>query len=424
MPVAGAHLPRVGEIAIFHLTRIHAEGFKALDPVDMRIPEKLLFLIGSNGAGKSSTLQALAFIQFFAIGKPAEFITERGWNRLEVRSKTIEKSHNTFRYHLLFEDEHRTLLLWQFNWGVISESVLNEQMWIWKSGSTPKRLFYYNKKEFLETETGERISGLMSTGSIINIIEPSRLTSEHSALSAAIDWCARITSLELLSPVAMRGNARGTPKGIGIRGQRLSGFLATLDGKTKSRIVDRLSDFYPLQGLNTTKKKAGWIDLKISESFSIGPISAQHMSDGFMRLLALCAIPEFGSRSSLVLLDEIEDGIEPHILPRLIERIVKDSSAQFIMTSHSPLLINFFEPENVVLVSRAEDGRSIFAPIADLGVVKSGREFLGPGEIWANAGLSTLNEQAADAHRHSKGKSEDTTGKFSREWALQFMGYT
>lgn len=379
-----------------------------------------MFLIGSNGAGKSSTLQALAFIQSFAAGKPSEFISERHWNKLDLRSKTVEKTHNTLRYHLLFEDSDNTRVLWQFAWGLGSEALIIEQMWIGIGNLPPKKIFSFDRKNGLRSEVGGEVKGIVPPGSITALIQIATLTHHHEKIAPVLDWCERITSLELLNPVAMRSNARGSPKGIGTRGQRLAGFLASLDTKTKARIVDRLSDFYPLSHLSTTKKKAGWVDLKIGEAFSIGHIPAQHMSDGFMRLLALCAIPEFGSRASLVLLDEIEDGIEPHILPRLIDRIVQDSSAQFVMTSHSPLLVNFFPPENVTLVTRSPEGRSIFCRISDLDIIKKGREYLGPGEIWANSGLMTWNEEAAKAG--SAKPDNSTATKFSDAWASEFMG--
>ncbi len=335
-----------------------------------------------------------------------------------MRSRTVEKPHNTLRYHLLFE-EPGVKFLWQFAWGLTSQALVTEQMWISRDDEAPRRIARFERKAGIRVQTGDEIKGITSPGTIFSILHPSIVTDEHEIVSRAIDWCARITSLELLSPVAMRGNARGSQKGIGTRGQRLSGFLAALDAKTKARIVDRLSNFYPLDSLNTTKKKAGWVDLRISEAYGLGPISAQHLSDGFLRLLALCAIPEFGSRSSMVLLDEIEDGIEPHILPRLIERIVSDSSAQFVMTSHSPLLINFFESESVTLVTRDQDGRSRFTAVNDLDVIRQGLEYLGPGEIWANAGLSTLNEQAVAAHANDPPAE---VNKFTEEWASYFMG--
>ena len=423
-PVGGDKRPRrSGDLAI-HLRRIHTEGYKALDPVDLRLPEKLLFLIGSNGSGKSSTLQALAFVQFFATGRCKDFFLERHWNRLDVRSRTVERPHNTLRYNLLFDCDDGSRVLWQFIWGLNSEALIQEKMWLSRSDSNPIVLYTFDRRTGLNLQSGEDIKGLMPPGSILTVITPSAVTAEHEIATSVLNWCERITSLELLSPVAMRSNVRGSPKGIGARGQRLAGFLAALDSKTKARIVDRLSDFYPLENLSTTRKKAGWIDLRISESFSgIGAIPAQHVSDGFLRLLALCAIPEFGSRSSMVLLDEIEDGIEPHVLPRLIERVVEDSSAQFVMTSHSPLLINFFDPSGVILLTRTPDGRANFTQLSNLKSVRDGLEFFGPGEIWANTGLDTLNTQAVKEHGGSATNGRRTADNMlSTQWAYEFMG--
>ena len=402
------------EPGIPRLTHILAEGYKALDPVDLDLPEKLLFLIGSNGAGKSSTLQALAFVHFFASGLPNDFFYERGWEPASVRSRTPTKQHNTLRFHLTFEWENGDVVLWQFAWGLNSLATINEKMWIKKVGESPRRLFAYSPRQGLRTPVREDIKGVLAKGSIVAVFTPDVLTDDVSYVSDIEQWAEGITSLELLSPIAMRGNDRGSPSGIGKRGQRLAGFLAALDPAKKARVVDRLRRFYPIEELSTTKKKAGWIDLRISEAFGIGAIPAQHVSDGFLRLLALCSVPEFGNACSVVLLDEIEDGIEPHVLPRVIERIVEDSSAQFIMTSHSPLLINFFDPSSIILVSRSDEGRSRFTPLLSMEEVRRGLEYQGPGEIWANSGLATLESQAREANNTPDGEAPD---RFADEWA-------
>lgn len=383
------------EAHIFQLRKARIEGYKALDPIELTIPGKLLFLIGSNGAGKSSALQALAFIQFLAQGDPFSFFQERNWAQTDVRSRSA--GHNTLRYSLTLHDPNDDVrVVWQLMWGVNSGSLVNERFWTSSPGRAPREVFTFNRRDGFRSEAGSEFKGLTPKGSMLTMVDKGAISTEPEVLNRTIDWALRITSLELLSPVAMRGSTRGTTKGIGVRGQSLAGFLAALDSKTREKIVARLSDFYPLESLSTIRKRAGWVDLKIAESYGIGNIGASHVSDGFLRLLALSAIPEFGHRSSLVLLDEIEDGIEPHILPRIIERLVKDSNSQFVMTSHSPLLINFFSPEDVSLVSRTPDGHSAMTRLIDLKVIQEGSEYLGSGEIWANTGLATLNEQTPD----------------------------
>jgi predicted ATPase len=194
----------------------------------------------------------------------------------------------------------------------------------------------------------------------------------------------------------MRHDSRGLSKDIGERGQRLAGFLAGLDSEKKDRLVRRISRFYPLSEIDTRRKRAGWIDLRVAETYrKSGRFSAAHMSDGFMRILALCAIPELPLEVSLVLLDEVEDGVEPHILPRLIDAVTRESQAQIVMTSHSPLLVNYFEPSEIVFLSRTADGRTISASADDIDIFRTGREFLGSGEIWANASLDAIGRGVA-----------------------------
>lgn len=376
------------------------------------MPGKLLFLIGSNGAGKSSALQALAFIQFFADGDPLSFFQERGWLRADVRSRSA--SHNTLRYSLSLHDpEDDVRVVWQFMWGVNSGTLVQERFWTSGKNRPPREVFSFNRRVGFRSEVGSEFKGLIPKSSMLSMVDLEMVSAEPEVITRTLDWARRITSLELLSPVAMRGSTRGTTKGIGVRGQSLAGFLAALDSKTRDKIVSRLSDFYPLESLTTTRKRAGWVDLKIAEVYGIGNIGAAHVSDGFLRLLALAAIPEFGHRSSLVLLDEIEDGIEPHILPRIIERILEDSDCQFVMTSHSPLLINFFSPEDVALVARTSTGHSMMSRLTDLKVIQDGAEYLGGGEIWANTGLATLNDQM------SQEEAEDSDAVFSSAGAEQ-----
>lgn len=318
------------------------------------------------------------------------------------------------RYSLTLNDpDDGTSVVWQFMWGVQSGTLVNERLWLAKPGIPPREVFRYNRREGFRSEAGSELKGLLPKSSMLTMIDISTISKDDDILRNVVDWARRITSLELLSPVAMRGSTRGTTKGIGVRGQSLAGFLAALDSKTREKIVSRLADFYPLESLSTTRKRAGWVDLKIAESYGIGNVGAAHVSDGFLRLLALAAIPEFGHRSSMVLLDEIEDGIEPHILPRIIERIVEDSDSQFVMTSHSPLLINFFSPEDVALVARTTDGHSMMRRLIELDAIKEGAEYLGGGEIWANTGLSTLNDQMLRHHA----AAEDANVVFSEQGA-------
>ena len=99
--------------------------------------------------------------------------------------------------------------------------------------------------------------------------------------------------------------------------------------------------------------------------------------------MAICAIPEFGDAATLVMLDEIEDGIEPHILPELVGSVVTESPSQFVFTSHSPLLVNHFQPEDIHILARRPSGSVAACSFAALDHWNSGQEYFGPGELWS-----------------------------------------
>jgi hypothetical protein len=68
-----------------------------------------------------------------------------------------------------------------------------------------------------------------------------------------------------------------------------------------------------------------------------GPVSLQSFGLGSRRLAAL-AVQEAGiGKSSIVLVDEVEHGLEPHRIRKLLKILCEDrSEGQVIMTSHSP----------------------------------------------------------------------------------------
>lgn len=46
------------------LERIHLEGFRNYDSLDIEFPERLIFIIGENGSGKSNLLEAISMLSF------------------------------------------------------------------------------------------------------------------------------------------------------------------------------------------------------------------------------------------------------------------------------------------------------------------------------------------------------------------------
>ena len=358
----------------------------------------------------------------FARGDATKFFDDRAWDYAGVRSQ-LEAS-PTFRADLLFETENDGRLLWQFNWGLRSAKNLREVVWhLPPNATTPTLTLDHNRtRTNFRFVDSLRLKGLLTPGSVLAFV---RLPSDDDVackLREVSTWAQNITSLELLSPTAMRRGARGITHDIGTRGERLASFLGRLDPRSKSNIVTRLRRFYPIRNIDTVRKRAGWVDVKISETFrDLRGITPTHASDGFLRLVALCAIPEFHKNTSLVMLDEIEDGIEPHILPELVEAIVTESASQFVFTSHSPLFVNFVKPEDIHILTRQGGGAVTTSRFSEIESWTDGLEFLGPGELWSMTEKHDIKKILARRSRRASRSSFKELNRFSPVDARAFM---
>jgi hypothetical protein len=379
----------------------------------MDVAPELTLLVGVNGAGKSSILQALGFVRFLAEDYPQAFFDERGWDRGDFKFRSLPRARTTLiSIGMRFSGTPWGTLIWSIQWGLNHGRLYRERVLLRSDLSAePETILTFDQKEGGRFGT-EELPSLGFRGSLVEAAgllgAPPR---DKEIVAALLAWAKGIRSLELLSPAEMKRHTRRSPLDMGAKGERLAGFLAALSSEQKSRIVERLSRFYPIDGLDTVRKRAGWIDLKVSERYAnFGQVHAGHMSDGFMRLLALCAIPEWGDAASLILLDEIEDGIEPHILTRVIDLVRAESRAQVIATSHSPLLANGVGVDAIRFISRDGEGRTIAANAADMPAFRHGSEYMGPGELWANTEMAVLQRQAAERASASASQAADATG--------------
>lgn len=381
------------------LTFLSVSGFKAIADTTIVLHHPITILIGPNGSGKSSVLQAIDFASYFGLGTPDQFFADRGWEPSEVRTSGIS-SPLIFMYFAFEDVESGKQINWLFGWNSVTGETVTEKLGF----LTEDKFFleYSRKKREIERSEFPPIKGVRLEGSALNIIDIKEIaeTDEGQILYKLKKWLSSILSLELLSPSAMRYGTRGTHDHIGRRGEHVASFLASLDNAAFERVEARIKEFYPpAESLSTIKKRAGWVDVHLTEPYKIGSRTRlAHLSDGFLRILALAAIPEFGEKVSLVLLDELEDGLDPHVIPAVVDSLKHSGAVQSIVTSHSPLLLNFFDPLEISFIARDTDGRTISVLLDDITSLKDGLEYEGPGEIWANTSGPKIQTLVRKAH--------------------------
>lgn len=160
---------------------------------------------------------------------------------------------------------------------------------------------------------------------------------------------------------------------IGLSGEDLAPFLYRLKWhEEKFRAVERtLSMAIPSieEVLVELNEKRGELDIQIIQEGT--PYSSRIVSEGTLRVLALCAIAHNPWPGNLIAFEEPENGVHPKRLELIINLLAsialdEGSNRQVIVTTHSPVFVSLAhrlqkeKPEKVGLfVCRGEDRESI-----------------------------------------------------------------
>lgn len=112
-------------------------------------------------------------------------------------------------------------------------------------------------------------------------------------------------------------------------------------------------------------------------------ISVDHISDGTLRFLLLLAILYNPERGSLICLDEPEIGLHPdmiHTVAKAIQHASK-TGTQIIIATHSPLLLNDFELDDIWIFEKNTDNQTIISSKSEEDFKDWTDQFLA-GQMW------------------------------------------
>jgi hypothetical protein len=148
-----------------------------------------------------------------------------------------------------------------------------------------------------------------------------------------------------ITPQRMRDYVPQSAQTLGAEGENLSAvvYAHSADEERKTELVDWLTELCApeLRDVGFVQTDLGDVMLQLVEADGT-KISARSLSDGTLRflgeLVALLTAPE----GSLLLVEEIENGLHParaHLLVELLTQITRDRKIQVVATTHSPLVL-------------------------------------------------------------------------------------
>lgn len=366
---------------------IKIDNFKSL--VNFSLPlAKFNCLIGLNGAGKTTLLQAFDFMSHIMTGQVKEWLKERDWSSADLNCRMLKKQLINLEVEL---------------------SLPSAQQVKWEASFNPKQMRCTSEsvvadgRQVLKVADGQMsIAGERAThinfeyqGSVLSQLLGSVLD-KAAVLPGLSSFFANIKSLELLSPHLMRLRARDATD-IGVGGEKLSAFLHTLPAEKRSALLQSLKEYYPrLAEVKTSALRAGWKKLFIHEQYSLGGMEteAHHVNDGMLRLLAILA--QTWTDHRFLLFDEIENGINPEIIEKLVQQLLA-APQQVMVTTHSPMILNYLPDdvakEAVILLYKTTNGFTRCTKYFDLPDTAKKLNALGPGEVFVDTDLTALIAQ-------------------------------
>lgn len=119
-------------------------------------------------------------------------------------------------------------------------------------------------------------------------------------------------------------------------------------------------------------------------------LPAAQVSEGTLVTLGLLTVMTSPGHPNLVLIDELERGLHPKALGELVRQI-REVQKQFpelqiVGTTHSPYLVDHFQPDEIVLTTLRDDGSVAVGRLNEHPEFERWKDEMKPGEFWSTVG--------------------------------------
>lgn len=385
---------------------IYIDNFKALNDFSIDL-KPLTVLIGGNGSGKSTILQAIDLLCNIVKMDIDSYIQSRVWEPSDLKSQLSSSSKRqiTFRTTFELDIDGNEELIWEitFNSNKTENKLFftGEKVYNKTNKTTVLRYYSRNIERFNRLDgKNETLPNIDLTASFMKNIDEEKDKDKYPELCKIKRFLIQSDSFELLSTEKIRNrSSRGKTNDIGLGGEKLASFIHGLSNAQKSELNNRLKKYVPfVENVDTIAKgKPGWLEMSIYENFNNNAtkVKSIYQSDGILRMIAIASIAEINKELGVVLLDEIEDGINPYLASSLVndlKEICQNYNRQIVVTTHSTVILDYFEADSIVFIWRDESGKAYSKPLFLNKEMKEKLEYMYPGEVWLNMSETEIVE--------------------------------
>ncbi len=334
------------------LDYITIKGFKSIASIEKLALEPINLLIGANGSGKSNFISAFGFLHAVGEGRLQDFVRTGGGAEqlLHFGSKNTEK----IEFHISFSSQVN-------QYRIILEPTEDDSLY-----PSDEKIYYWNKSSY-STPYGTFLDS-RENGREAGISNPN--------IKRIGDWVRHRLGLWRVYHVHDTSSSSPMRKTAQINdnhflrsdGSNLPAFLYLLKINHQEsyglirRSVQRVAPFFDDFLLEPDPLNEETIRLAWKHKDSDLYFGASALSDGTLRFVVLATLflqPE-KLRPSVIVVDEPELGLHPLAIT-LFSSLVQQASSktQVILSTQSSLLLDHFQPQNVLVAERSDGGTKL-----------------------------------------------------------------
>jgi predicted ATPase len=370
---------------------------------DAKLPlSELTVLIGANASGKSNLLEALQILSWLAHGRRlSEILYAIKERQLDVRGPVSRLLHEgaedftlatsvadgdqSLNFLVMFEVEEQGLRIFaEVLAGEETDEPFLYELDEKSSSYSNEVTVSYN--DFAPRKVKPTIVCTDQQAIFTQLATPARFWSEHTKSQERIPQAARqlqaaLESILFLDPVPrrMRDYSFIVERTLQGDGSNVSAVLYELCEK-QQRKAEVLSfiralpeqDILDLLFLTGPRQE---VMVQLTESFGgkLRTYEAALLSDGTLRVLAVAAAVLSVSEGSLVVIEEIDNGVHPtraKLLLENIQRVARERKLRVLLTTHNPALLDAIPvdaiPDVVACYRDPKEGDSRLMPLSKI----------------------------------------------------------
>lgn len=327
------------------LANITIKGFRSIASIEELALGAINVLIGPNGSGKSNFVSVFSFLQAIREGRLQDYVAKAGGASRLLRFGAQVTPQMTIELWFGNPDGTQNGYAIRLEATDVNELLPDDAGYFWDKKRHPERPYHVPLPR-QGMEAGISIPNNGTPNYVRRHFDRWRLYHFHdTGATSTMKQTADLNDNRFLRP-----DGSNLPAFLYYLRERHNGAYEMIRGAVR-QVAPFFNDFQlePLR-LDESKIRLEWRHEGSDNYFDVSAFS-----DGTLRFIAMAALllqPE-ELRPTVILIDEPELGMHPYAIT-LLASLIKQASAtsQIIVSTQSSLLLDHFEPEDVLVADR------------------------------------------------------------------------